>query len=342
KAITNLFLRWKDHKKIENKELDTEEGLDFERDDIDLMFQKVDNRIKDEFAFYYQKEKMNSVSADIFLTTLDNIEKKIDRNFSVLYKEIGKNDLLDEVINALPVSFKKDIISIQEKVETYAVTLRLADNKGWGTVLQIIGSNNRMIEKYKNCISLFSQFKGNYSKVKVLFPFEKEAPMELLISKKVLSVLIVKVLGTLPLANKEPRISCKKNAISKDIALLETQNRSFASSHELVGEWHSIIPKRDVSACSKISPEANHYCPVKLLIDYMSIRPKTSNDKSLFLSQQGKQMTVGAVGAVVKKMPKLASLKGRFTAHSIRIEGATATMETGLSLTQIHTIGGWD
>ena len=53
-------------------------------------------------------------------------------------------------------------------------------------------------------------------------------------------------------------------------------------------------------------------------------------------------MTVGAVGAIVKRIAGNAGTKGRFTAHSIRISSATAAMEAGLSLTQIRAIGGWD
>ena len=53
-------------------------------------------------------------------------------------------------------------------------------------------------------------------------------------------------------------------------------------------------------------------------------------------------MTVGAVGAIVKSVASDTGVKGRFTAHSIRIGGATAAMEAGLSLMQIRTIGGCD
>ena len=53
-------------------------------------------------------------------------------------------------------------------------------------------------------------------------------------------------------------------------------------------------------------------------------------------------MTVGAVGAIVKSVASDTGAKDRFTAHSIRIGGATAAMEAGLSLTQIRAIGGWD
>ena len=79
----------------------------------------------------------------------------------------------------------------------------------------------------------------------------------------------------------------------------------------------------------------SRYCPVRLLRRYLRIRPKTTEDQPLFLSNRGKQLTVGAVGAIVKRIASNAGANGRFTAHSIRIGGATAAMEAGLSLTQI-------
>ncbi|CAG8573449.1 11578_t:CDS:2 [Gigaspora margarita] len=54
------------------------------------------------------------------------------------------------------------------------------------------------------------------------------------------------------------------------------------------------------------------------------------------------QLLVGAVGAIVKRVAENAKVQGRYTAHSIRIGGATAAMAAGLSLAQIRTIGGWD
>ncbi|CAG8674475.1 23344_t:CDS:2 [Dentiscutata erythropus] len=58
---------------------------------------------------------------------------------------------------------------------------------------------------------------------------------------------------------------------------------------------------------------------------------KTSNfeDKPLFLSRQEKQLIVGAVGAIVKRIARHASLCGRFTAYSIRIGDATTAIEAG-------------
>ncbi|CAG8582139.1 23896_t:CDS:2, partial [Cetraspora pellucida] len=84
------------------------------------------------------------------------------------------------------------------------------------------------------------------------------------------------------------------------------------------------------------------YCLVRLLKRYMSVRPNLLGNSHLFLSKQGKQLTVGAIGVVVKRLAKHSRLESCYTAHSIRIGGATAAMEAGLSLTQIRAIGGWD
>ncbi|CAG8669719.1 6300_t:CDS:1 [Cetraspora pellucida] len=81
------------------------------------------------------------------------------------------------------------------------------------------------------------------------------------------------------------------------------------------------------------------YCPIKLLKKYLTNRPKSSSDKPLFLSKQGKQLSVRAIGAIVKRIANNASIQDRFTAHSIRISGITTAMEAGLSLTQIRAIG---
>ncbi|CAG8715927.1 6407_t:CDS:1 [Dentiscutata erythropus] len=162
-------------------DLDEDGGGEFE-DDLDENSQEVDNRIIEEFAACFRgKEKVKSVPVDVFLTALSSIERKMDRNFSALYKEIEDGDGLDEAwpkvklsrprdheydflakigkhldkaIRVLLESNRKEIVGVCEEVESRAVTLRLA---GWGTALQIVGSNDKMMEKYKDHIPLFSQ-----------------------------------------------------------------------------------------------------------------------------------------------------------------------------------------
>ncbi|RIB18081.1 hypothetical protein C2G38_2086679 [Gigaspora rosea] len=166
-------------------DLDVDGGGDFE-DDLDEESQEADNGIREEFeARFKGKEKVKSVPVDVFLTALSSIERKMDRSFSALYREIEDGDGLDEAwpkvkfsrardqyeyefltkigrrldkaIRMLPDSAKKEFVGVRDEVEARAVTLRLADNKGWSTALQIVGSNDKMMDKYKDRIPLFGQ-----------------------------------------------------------------------------------------------------------------------------------------------------------------------------------------
>lgn len=83
------------------------------------------------------------------------------------------------------------------------------------------------------------------------------------------------------------------------------------------------------------------YCPVRRLEEYLRVRPNTEDDAPLFLSRSSWKMTVSSISAVVKRFADHVKLKGKFTAHSLRIGGATAAMEGGLLMEQIQTIGGW-
>ena len=53
-------------------------------------------------------------------------------------------------------------------------------------------------------------------------------------------------------------------------------------------------------------------------------------------------MTPAAVNSVVKRLAQHLQLDGKYSGHSLRIGGATAAMEAGLTLEQIQAIGGWN
>ncbi|CAG8690361.1 22380_t:CDS:2, partial [Cetraspora pellucida] len=141
--------------------------IDLESDYLDVGFQEADHRIRDKFATYFQeKDRVEAFSVDIFMSVLSKIEKKMDRNFSALQKDLEEGELLDEAwpdiklskpcdqyeydflakvgkcldraIKGLLIPARKKFIGIREKIETHAVTLRLADSKGWRTALQIV------------------------------------------------------------------------------------------------------------------------------------------------------------------------------------------------------------
>ncbi|CAG8589200.1 17672_t:CDS:2, partial [Cetraspora pellucida] len=159
--------------------------IDLEGDYLKDGSQEADCSVRDEFAARSQeKDRVEPFSVDIFMFALSKMEKKIDKNFSALQREMEEGELLDEAwpsiklskphnqheydflakigkcldraIKVLQVSARKEFIGIREEIETHAVTLRLADNKGWRTALQIVGSSDRMMEKYKDHILIFS------------------------------------------------------------------------------------------------------------------------------------------------------------------------------------------
>ncbi|CAG8746018.1 11132_t:CDS:2 [Dentiscutata erythropus] len=139
-------------------DLDEDGGGEFE-DDLNEDSQEADNRIREEFAAYFRgKEKVKEIEDG---DGLDEAWPKVklsrphDQHEYDFLAKIGRR--LDKAIRILPESNRKEFVGVREEVESRAVTLRLADNRGWGTALQIVESNDKMMEKYKDCIPLFSQ-----------------------------------------------------------------------------------------------------------------------------------------------------------------------------------------
>ncbi|CAG8738970.1 2077_t:CDS:2, partial [Dentiscutata heterogama] len=164
----------------------TGEAVDVNLDADGGESQEVDNGIREEFEAHFKgKEKIKLVPVDVFLTALSSIKRKMDRSFSALYREIEDGDGLDEAwlkvkfsrardqyeykfltkigrcldkaIRILLDSTRKEFVGVRDEVKARAVTLRLADNKGWSTTLQIVGSNDKIMDKYKDRIPLFGQ-----------------------------------------------------------------------------------------------------------------------------------------------------------------------------------------
>jgi len=82
--------------------------------------------------------------------------------------------------------------------------------------------------------------------------------------------------------------------------------------------------------------------PVTLLTRWLQVRhllvPRSPH---LFVSTTGAPLTTAAIGSIVKRAAALAGLEGSFSAHSLRIGGASAALAAGSSLSQIQAIGGW-
>ena len=84
-------------------------------------------------------------------------------------------------------------------------------------------------------------------------------------------------------------------------------------------------------------------CPVKLTREYLVWRAIKgfAEKEQLFVSEKGGNMSTAGISSVVKKVAKAAGLEGKYSGHSLRIGGASASLEGGLSKDQIKAVGGW-
>jgi site-specific recombinase XerD len=91
--------------------------------------------------------------------------------------------------------------------------------------------------------------------------------------------------------------------------------------------------------CVIIEPTGSPACPVALMKRFL--RQRGDGKGWLFTDFRGKQLTTGAITSIVKKIADRTNCLGHFSSHSLRIGGATAALEGGMSKEQIKAIGGW-
>ncbi|CAG8572463.1 15826_t:CDS:2, partial [Racocetra persica] len=93
------------------------------------------------------------------------IIKKTDAVPDQHFKEMKQESLLSKAwpraIRRLFEYDQKEFITIREEIESRVVTLWLANNRGWKLALQVVGGNNKMMQKYKDQIGI-SQIKRKY------------------------------------------------------------------------------------------------------------------------------------------------------------------------------------
>jgi site-specific recombinase XerD len=80
-------------------------------------------------------------------------------------------------------------------------------------------------------------------------------------------------------------------------------------------------------------------CPVGILRRFLSWREAGSG--LLFRSRTGAAMTTAAITALCRRAVAAAGCLERVSSHSLRIGGATAAVEGGMTVEQVMTIGGW-
>ncbi|CAG8684191.1 5925_t:CDS:2, partial [Cetraspora pellucida] len=257
--------------------------VDLEGDDLEVLSQEADCRVGKELAARLQeKERIDSFPVDIFLSALGNIEKKMDRNFSVLHKEIEEGDLLDKAwpgiklskprdqheydflakvgkrldkaIKVLPVSTRKEFIGIREEIEARAVILRLADNKGWKAALQIVGNGDKMMKKYKDRIPVFSKpwSESTFSRWKygenMVGQDAKDRLHVSTLEKSVISPQTVSPQVQRPLVNLKMTIDYTQAPSKKQVKNMESVDTAISNSYGLVNKWRSFISTRRFGA----------------------------------------------------------------------------------------------
>ena len=86
-------------------------------------------------------------------------------------------------------------------------------------------------------------------------------------------------------------------------------------------------------------PEAS--CPLKLLAEYLAVRPRSGGIGPLFLKQDGSPMSAAWFRAHLKKECEAAGFKGDFNAHSLSIGAATDAANKGIPAYTIKLLGRW-
>ncbi|CAG8744983.1 30405_t:CDS:2, partial [Racocetra persica] len=108
------------------------------------------------------KVQTDVVPVDMFLSALNNIERKIDYNFEALqdqcFKETEQESLLSEAWPRVKLEkpcdqYEYDFL-IGGEIESRAVTFWLANDRGWKVALQVVGGNDKMMQKYKDQIGM--------------------------------------------------------------------------------------------------------------------------------------------------------------------------------------------
>ncbi|CAG8590074.1 929_t:CDS:2 [Racocetra persica] len=226
-------------KEVVDIDLDADRGGEVD-DDLDEASLEADNRIRKELAVCFQeKEKVSLVLVDVFLIALSSIKMKMDRNFSALHKEIEERDLLYMAWPKL-----EEFVSVCDEVGSRAVTLRLADNRGWDAALQIVDYNDKMIEKYKDCISLFCQtrpvlhlYNWGYRERREDRPFGTHCvELSLLEPTNQRAKIDYTWVGPIKSVFRKSNFSCRKNTSIGCSGLLAAQDLSVTGSYGLAKE----------------------------------------------------------------------------------------------------------
>jgi integrase len=143
---------------------------------------------------------------------------------------------------------------------------------------------------------------------------------------------------------------------ARDAAIVALGLRAMRRAGELGAlEWADVVDvsDREIKVCVRksktdqtgkghdiyIEATGEPTCPIRLLRGYKAMCADTTG--RVFRSTTGGPLSSSAVSSVCRRVVAAAGLTAAVSSHSLRIGGATAAMEGGLSKEQIMAIGGW-
>ena len=104
---------------------------------------------------------------------------------------------------------------------------------------------------------------------------------------------------------------------------------------------HTKADKARTGVKVVIAKQKDHPCPVRWLAEFIRRRPKTGDDSLLFVTRDGKPVEAVWFRGMLKLWCSKVDASGTFNTHSLRIGGATAAADAGLSDSEIQRLGRW-
>jgi integrase len=122
--------------------------------------------------------------------------------------------------------------------------------------------------------------------------------------------------------------------------ILKLTDIQLTNSHISITVRWSKTDQHGKSVCLNIPARGTPECPVYNLSNYLKLRPSGKNE-NLFIHFNDKSLTRYQFSAVLRKALKFTGTTGHFRSYSFRIGGATYLYESGVTESQIMSMGRW-
>ena len=128
-----------------------------------------------------------------------------------------------------------------------------------------------------------------------------------------------------------------------ELVKLQLKDLRFVGSGVQVRRGKSKADEKAERKPVTIEPGSSSACPVRLLTAQIEARKTAGAVETdrVFVGVSGKDLSSSAVTSIIRDMAAAAGFVGTFSGHSLRIGGASAAMEAGLTADQVKAVGGW-